>query len=62
VVPRLRDPAPFVPALQAWLSIIPKEGVVCKKGAHLCHDEMRGAVPSCYLVIAQQPCYGLRPR
>jgi hypothetical protein len=36
----------FVPASQAWLCIIPKEGALCKKGAHLCRDEMRDAFPS----------------
>src|SRR4029077_19964286 len=34
------------PASQAWLCIIPKEGALCKKGAHLCRDEMRDSLPS----------------
>jgi hypothetical protein len=33
-----------------------------QEGTDLYRDELREALPGCYLVIAQQPCYGLRPR
>ena len=35
---------------------------MCKKGAICGRNEMRDALPSCYLVIAHQPCYGFRPQ
>jgi hypothetical protein len=47
--------------LQACFSIIPKDGVMCKRGARLCVNEMRDAFPGCSLVIAYQPCHGFRP-